>query len=128
MKRFLINIVILLAVIVISDYFSGEVGLLYERVFGGGGFLDFKAIIGFPLVYIFFLALLFTAFGGTKKYWWIVVLLIPVAAFELYFETEHIYLPIMLGAGGWLLGYLVLTIRNSFTSVSRTDGKGGKPT
>ncbi len=60
--------------------------------------------IGLPLSYIFSLTLLLTAFGGSKKYWWLGVLLIPAAAFEIYFDFEHIYFPILIGLVAWLAG------------------------
>lgn len=69
-----------------------------------------NGLIGLPLAYIFSLILLFTAFGGAKKYWWIGVLLIPAAIFELYFDLSHIYFPILLAATGWLLGLLIQKI------------------
>ena len=61
-------------------------------------------VTGIGLSYTFFLTLLFTAFGGVKKYWWIAILLIPAAIFEVYFDLAHLYFPILLGLAGWLLG------------------------
>lgn len=61
-------------------------------------------IIGWPLSYIFFLTLLFTAFGGAKKYWWIGIGLIPAVLFEVAFDLRHLYFPIAIGLVAWLVG------------------------
>src|SRR3989344_1571833 len=99
---------ILLIVLLVSNYFSTTATNLYDKFFdSGSSFVNLDALVGFPLAYVFFLSLLFTAFGGAKKYWWLGILLIPAAAFEVYFDLEHIYFPIILGLAGWVLGYLV---------------------
>jgi len=114
MKSLFINVIILAIVLVVSNYFSEAGGILYDRLFGAGSsFVNLLPLVGLPLIYIFSLTLLYTAFGGVRKYWWIGILLIPAAAFELYFDLEHIYLPILLGIVGWALGYLVLKLRKS---------------
>ena len=92
-----------------SYFLSGLAGLWYEKLFPGPTIADvnISPLLGLPLSYIFFLFLLFTAFGGNKKYWWLGILLIPAAVFELYFDLEHIYFPILLGLLGWVLGWLL---------------------
>lgn len=109
------NIIILIVVLVLT-YFSAEpAGKFYADFLnlptGFGSFIapsyTYNFFDGFPLVYIFFLILLFTAFGGNKKYWWIGILLIPAVIFEVYFDLAHIYFPIALGILGWLLGWAV---------------------
>ena len=87
----------------------------------GGDAIDY--IIGLPLSFVLFLTFLFTAFGGTKKYWWIGILLIPAFVFELYFDLTHIYFPILLGLGGWVLGFLV---SKTSRSLLRSDLRGLK--
>src|SRR3989344_6603048 len=107
MRIFTRNIVTLIIVLAFSYFSSMVIGNIYSGLFSRGSSIfvgDLSSIIGFPLAYIFYLSLFFTAFGGTKKYWWINILLLPVAIFELYFDVEHIYLPILLGAAGWVLG------------------------
>ena len=104
------KIIILIVTFVLAYFSAGYLGQFYERLFPGPTSIflgDFSFFIGFPLAYVFFLSLLFTAFGGAKKYWWLGILLIPAAAFEVYFDLEHIYFPIILGLAGWVLGYLV---------------------
>jgi len=110
----IIREIIILIVVLISSYFlSGFTGQWYEKLFPGPTSIflgDFTSLIGFPLTYIFFLTLLFTAFGGEKKYWWIGILLIPAVIFEVYFDFSHIYFPVALGLAGWLLGFLLMKL------------------
>lgn len=102
---------IILAIVLISAYyFSVLFGDIYEKLFPGQGSImgavDLRSLIGLPLSYIFFLSLLFTAFGGKQKYWWMGILLIPAAAVELYLDASHIYFPIALGVVGWIIGWV----------------------
>lgn len=109
------KIIIFFGVLVLSYFSAIKVGEFYAYFFDlptgfssfivPGFFGDFFDGI-FP-AYIFFLTLLFTAFGGKQKYWWIGILLIPAAAVELYLDASHIYFPIALGIAGWLLGWVV---------------------
>jgi len=103
--------IIILAIVSALAYYTSEVGgEFYRRIFGpSGALIDLRSLSGLPLTYIFFLFFFFTAFGRDKKYWWLWILLIPAAAFEVYFDLEHIYFPVLLGIGGWLLGYIVST-------------------
>ena len=106
------KIVLLILVIIVSGYFSIFAINLYDKFFNSGSaFVQLAAIAGLPLAYAFFLPLLFTAFGGAKKYWWIGILLLPAVAFEVYFDFSHIYFPIALGLAGWLLGLLVCRLK-----------------
>ena len=109
MKSLIKNIAILIVVLVLAYFLSSYFGVLYENLVGSlrGSFVDLRSVFGFPLSYIFFLTLFFTAFGGAKKYWWIGILLIPAVIFEVYFDLAHLYFPIALGLIGWLLGFLV---------------------
>lgn len=88
-------------------YFSPHTGELYIDLFNPPptlADLDFRSLIGLPLSYIFFIALLFTAFGGKPKYWWMAILLIPAAIVELYLEKNYLYFPILLGLAGSFIG------------------------
>ena len=105
-----VNLVKNLFLLLVSSYAgyltSGIFGEFYSRIFdASGGFVDVTALIGLPLSYIFFLTLLLTAFGGNKKYWWLGILLIPATAFELYFDFDHLYFPVLIGAVGWGIGF-----------------------
>lgn len=119
MKNLIKNLGILFVVVVSAFIFAGLFGKAYSLFFNlAGGFSGFIApdffgnfLDGISRSYIFFLTLLFTMFGGEKKYWVIGVLLIPAVVFEVYFDLSHIYFPIMLGVIGWLLG---LAIRKFF--------------
>lgn len=106
MKNILKNLGLLIIVLAISYFLSKYTGDLYSKLFKQSGtWIDLRGLVGLPLVYIFFLILLFTAFGGAKKYWWIGVLLIPALAFELYFDLAHIYFPVALALLGWGIGF-----------------------
>jgi hypothetical protein len=80
-------------------------GELYNRIFSQSGtYVDMRVLSGIPFAYIFFLLLLFTAFGDAKKYWWITIALIPAVLFEVAFDLQHIYFPVAIGLVAWLLG------------------------
>src|SRR3989344_1864963 len=96
----------LIIILFLSFFLSEYVGSLYQKITGDyGSWIDTTIVAGFPLVYIFFLTLVFTSFGEPKKYWLIGILLIPVAIFEIRFDLEHIYIPVLTGILGWLIGY-----------------------
>ena len=107
------KVIILILTIILSLLLYYPFYYLYPLLFvsarTGSLFMTWEGIamiiMGAMLAYIFFLALLFTTFGGPKKYWWIGILLIPAAAFEVYFDWSHIYFPIAIGLIGWLLGF-----------------------
>ncbi len=113
------NILILIVILVLTYFSAGLAGKFYANFLnlptGFGSFIvpsyAYDFFDGLSLVYPFFLTILFTAFGGTKKYWWIGVLLLPAVAFEVYFDLSHIYFPIALGLAGWLLGLLVCKLK-----------------
>lgn len=124
-KYLIKKIVLIFITLGVAHYTAFYFGIIYDFFFpknvGGNGLFSIPHeaglyLIGLPLSYIFFLSLLFTAFGGSKKYWWMGVLLIPAAVFELYFDLAHIYFPILLGLAGWLLGLLAL----KFSTQKRT--------
>ena|SRR3989344_6120119 len=110
--KILKNLFLFLGIVILSYFLGGIVGVLYARLLGStadsglfglyGQLAQF--LFGVALSYIFFLTLIFTAFGGAKKYWWIGILLIPAAAFELYFDLAHFYFPLALGLFGWGIG------------------------
>ena len=96
--------------IIISYAFSGSLGYQLSKKFHfASGYLDFTSL--YALVYLYTLLIVFflTAFGGRKKYWWIGISLIPAVAIELL-EYFHIYIPIILGLVGWILGYAISKI------------------
>jgi len=111
MKNTVKNILILIIALAASYFLGFLFGRLYMTLIPNvnEGFFSFPSqaaeyIIGWPLSCIFFLLFLFTAFGGTKKYWWIGVALIPAILFEVTFDLQHIYFPVAIGLVGWLLG------------------------
>lgn len=117
--KFIKNLLIVILTLVISYLVSPWAGNVYQYVSNDPGtWVDLRGVFGLPLAYIFFLTLLFTAFGDTKKYWWIGTLLIPALWFEIYFDLSHIYFPIALGLVGWLIGFGIskLLAHKYFTS------------
>ncbi|MBI5729244.1 MAG: hypothetical protein HY983_03345 [Candidatus Magasanikbacteria bacterium] len=106
------NFVLFILVSFLSILLAAPAGQFYQRFIrmpvGFGSFIIpifwYNFTDGIILSFIFFLTLLFTAFGDQKKYWWIGILLIPAALFEVYFDLAHIYFPIALGLLGWLVG------------------------
>lgn len=112
-----INKIVLLILIFVFSFFSAQIfGELYENLLGlNPGFSSFfipdnirDFFNGISRSFTFFLILLFTAFGGEKKYRWIMILLIPAVAFEVAFDLTHIYFPVAVGVVGWGLGMLIL--------------------
>ena len=91
MKNIFKNIGLLVLVLGGSYLTASFIGNVYQKLFKDyGSWIDVSSLIGLPLGYIFFLTLIFTAFGGAKKYWWISIGLIPAALFEVYFDLSHI--------------------------------------
>lgn len=110
------KLLILAGVLILMYLLAEQLGRFYVYFFpqpiGHGSLLSAPIprsgenfLIGLPLSYSFFLPLLFTAFGGSKRYWWIGILLLPAAAFEVYFDLAHIYVPVALGFLGWTVGF-----------------------
>jgi len=115
MKKIIKNIVLLITSLVLVYLFSGYSVKIYKFFYpfsGGAGISvwDLTPIFVLPLEYIFFISFIFTAFGDLKKYWWIGILLIPAAIFELYFDLAHIYIPIIIGLVGWAIGFILSKI------------------
>ena len=105
--KILKNIMFFAVICLISYNFAGLFGKFYLVVFPyetAGSFLDGTALIGLPLIYIFFLSFIFTAFGDKNKYWWVGILLLPAVLFEVVFDFRHIYFPIIVGLTAWFLG------------------------
>ncbi|MDP2676645.1 MAG: hypothetical protein Q8O83_03095 [bacterium] len=118
--------ILFILVLILSSIFAGWFGRLYLHIFNiDPGFSTFFVpdvigdfIDGISSSFIFFLLLLFTAFGGEKKYRWIGILLVPVLIFELLFDLVHIYFPIAVGVIAWGLGMLLFKFLQS-----RQNGK-----
>ncbi len=104
--KILKNIALILVCTLLSYFSAVWFGDVYEKItMDSGSYVDVRFFSGFPLSYIFFLPLLFTAFGNKHKYWWIGLLSIPALAFEFYFDLSHIYIPIILALLGWAIGF-----------------------
>jgi|SRR3989344_5779107 len=119
--RILKNIGIFLAVLILAFLLANPLG---KFLFPLGYTISFASFIvpeywyyffdGIIFSYTFFLFLLFTAFGGKGKYWWMGIAILPALAFELYFDLPHIYFPIALGIVGWVIGFGVQKITGKF--------------
>ncbi len=100
------NIFLVVISLVFTYLLSYPIGKFYIIFFpdGGGSFINGTSLVGMPLAYILFITFLFTAFGGTKKYWWIGIGLIPAILFEVAFDLRHLYFPVAIGLVAWLVG------------------------
>lgn len=100
----------------LSYFLARFFGALYDNVFNSYGFFGWggeslQFIIGFPIAYLFFLSLLFTALGDQHKKYWIGIASIPALAFLLYFDFSHIYFHILFPLVGWLIGWGILKLK-----------------
>ena len=112
LMKILKNLLLLVALIILAHFTSSGSYSLYDSFFPGdsGGFFHVYAdfaeyLIGMNLAYLFFLFLLFTAFGDQHKKWWMGIAAIPALAFLLYFDFSHIYFHLLFPIAGWLLGW-----------------------
>lgn len=118
MKKILLVLIWLFLTVILAIPF----GRFYQLFIPQGGSLfivsqEFVDIVtGIGLSWVFSLILLFTAFGGAKKYWWIGIALIPAVLFEVAFDLQHLYFPIAIGLVGWLLGKGVGLIMKKFNT------------
>ena len=105
MKNIFKNLGLFVLAVLVAYIASPLLGELYNKVFKQyGTYVDLRMLSGLPLAYIFSLIFLFTAFGDTKKYWWIGFALIPAVLFEVAFDLRHIYFPIAIGLVAYALG------------------------
>lgn len=84
---------------VVYDYFAPQ----HDSLFGAPKEIT-NLIVGFPFAYTFFIVLLFQAFSVKHKQRWLMVLLAPIGLLWLLGDLAHIYLPLILGLLGWVLG------------------------
>lgn len=110
--KILKNIIYLVVPLLLARISYGFFGDIFFSVFPnerGGSWVDTmdlgNLVIGFPTSYLFFLFLLFTAFGDQHKKWWIGIASIPALAFLLYFDFSHIYFHLLFPLAGWLIGW-----------------------
>ena len=90
-------------------YLGSVYSYLFPRSLGGGSIISVTAmewIVGYPLAVIFTLTFLLNTLGHIKKWWWVIISLLPVIALELIYDPPHIYFPIILGLIAWGLGTL----------------------
>jgi hypothetical protein len=86
---------------------------------GSIGVLDFTPVVVLPLEYLFFTIFLFTAFGDSNKYWWASLLSLPIIILVLYIDWEYIYVPVIIGLVGWLVGFAVSKVIVKFVETGK---------
>ena len=112
LMKILRNVLVLVLVVIVS-YFLDE---LFHKIYVvlyqpsvGGLFYGYQKIgeyfVSMILAFLFFLFLLFTAFGDQHKKWWMGIAAIPALAFLLYFDLSHIYFHVLFPIAGWLIGW-----------------------
>lgn len=111
-----INKFVLFLVSIFLTAISASVfGKIYDKLYplpsGFAGFIvgSFWSsfLRGVDSAYIFFLTFLFTAYGGNKRYLYLMILLIPAILFQFYFGDVPIYYPIAVFALGLVSGFLL---------------------
>jgi len=104
--KILKNILLICIVILVSLLFAQSVGEIYADMFDDHGFgVAAAGLAGIPITYILLTTLLFAAFGGAKKYWWMGISLIPAVFVVFYLDWYHWYFWIAVGFLGWLVGF-----------------------
>ena len=104
------NPILLVATIALGHFLATYVGSIYVahfRLYGGFFSLPLetnKYLHGVAGSYLFFLFLLFTAFGEGKKYKWIWIASIPGILLVLV-DFSHIYFHLLFPLIGWLIGW-----------------------
>ena len=100
MNNIVKNILLLVAVLVLSYFSAGYFGMAYDSMFGSGGAWigsegSWNLIIGFPLALLFFLTLFSYTwiFKSKKPTLWLIS---PVLLWEVVIDIRHIYIPIAL--------------------------------
>ena len=117
-RHFVLFSIVLFLIYVFAEY-SVKIYKFFNPLAGVGSVavLDFTPVVVLPLEYLFFICFVFTAFGDSTKYWWIGILLIPAAVFELYFDLEHIYIPVAIGLIGWVIGFVISKIIDKLKTI-----------
>src|SRR3989338_4760532 len=111
------NILIICVAILASFLFAKSVGEIYADMFNDHGFgVAAAGLAGIPIVYILLITLLFSAFGEAKKYWWMVISLIPAAFVVFYLDWYHWYFWLAVVLIGWLVGFGVSKLMKTKTS------------
>ena len=111
------NILLLVAVLVLSYFTAGYFGSLYNYfspLYDSSFFPIPKesmiTLAGTPFAYIFFITLFFQSFGLGNRNKWTLWLLVPAMLFFASGDLQHIYLPVILGLIAWGLAILLQKI------------------
>src|SRR5262245_46727564 len=90
----------------VAIYFGLGYGYLFPKSLGAGSMLPVAATAwfrGISLASIFFVTFAMSLLNTNNKLWWVTVPLLPAIAYELFIDPSHLYVPIVLGLGGWVL-------------------------
>ncbi len=114
MNYFIKNVLLLVAVLILSYLTAPYFGSLYDKFspqynnsFLGTGKDLSIFIAGLPFAYVFFVPFLFELFGFGAKNKWIIWLLIPAVLLWISVDLYYIYLPIILCLIALLLAKLI---------------------
>jgi nitrate/nitrite transporter NarK len=114
MKNFIKNILLLVAVFILSYFTASYFGALYDKFSPQYDFSFFNLqkdqiifLAGLPVAYVFFVPFLFELFGGKSKVKWTAWLLVPPALFWISADKYYIYVPIILAIIAFYLAKLI---------------------
>jgi hypothetical protein len=108
MKNAFRRITLIIFALLIGYYIAVPIQALYcsKLATCTGGFFgfDFGILLWMMFPYGFVVTVLYAICG--EKYWWAGIVLLPVVVIEIIIDPLHIYIPIIFGLIGWLLGTL----------------------
>ncbi len=116
-QSFLLYILVFAIVIILSYLFISPSYYLYNYLFHEGGShwgFNGTGIIALLLNYTFFVPLLFFPLASHNPYRLISILLIPIILTEIGSGFAHLWLFLLFGFSGWLLGWGILKVWNLF--------------
>jgi hypothetical protein len=121
MKNVIKNILLLVAVFIISHYTASYFGLIYNyfspqhgSAFWGPDKFGAITFVGSFLAYVFLVPFIFEIFGAGKKRIWMLCLLLPLALFWISADRYYIYVPIVLGIIAFAFAKLINFIISKF--------------
>ena len=119
MNNFIKNVLLLLAVVLISYFMTNYFGSLYNHfspLYDSSFFSIPKEglikIAGFPFAYIFFTTILFQTFAWGNRNKWTGWFLAPASLFFAVSDLSHIYLPIVLALIAFGLATIIRKVFN----------------
>lgn len=121
MKNFVKNLILLIAVLILSYFTAPYFGAWYDKFspqysnsFLGTGKDLSLFVAGLPVAYVFFVSFIFEIFGSGNKKKWILWSLLPAALLWISIDLYYIYVPIILGVIAFLLAKLINLLISKF--------------